>query len=269
MPRPHPVMARQIHPTAIIESGAQVGAGCAIGAYAFVGAGVRLGAGTVLHHHATVEGRTRMGTGNEVFPYACVGLKTQDLKFKGGRPGTRIGDRNVFREFSTVHAATNDGDFTVIGSDNHFLAYTHVAHDCRVGDHVIMSNNATLAGHVTVEDHVVMGGFAAVHQFCRIGRLAMIGGASKVRKDAPPYIIAEGDPATVRLINKVGLERAGFTPRQFEHVKTAYRIFFREGKNTTQALAKLRALPEAKAPELAAFIAFVRKSERGLTSAVR
>ena len=262
-------MPTPIHPTAIIEPGAQIGAGCMVGAYAFVGAGVRLGDGTVLHHHATVEGRTEMGAGNEVFPYACVGLKTQDLKYRGGRPGTRIGDRNVFREFSTVHAATNDGDFTVIGSDNHFLAYTHVAHDCLVGSHVIMSNNAAIAGHVVVEDYVVMGGFAAVHQFCRIGRHAMIGGASKVRKDAPPYIIAEGDPATARSVNKVGLERARFTREQFDHVKTAYRIFFREGNNTTQALEKLRALPEAGTPELAEFIAFVQHCARGLMSAVR
>jgi len=134
---------------------------------------------------------------------------------------------------------------------------------------VIMSNNATLAGHVTVEDHVVMGGFAAVHQFCRIGRHAMLAGAAKVRKDVPPFVIADGDPAVVRSINKIGLERAGFTLEQFERVKTAYRVFFREGNNRTQALEKLRALPDAQEPELVAFLQFVDRSERGLMTGAR
>jgi UDP-N-acetylglucosamine acyltransferase len=223
----------------------------------------------VVHHHATVEGFTVMGRGNEVFPYACVGAKTQDLKFKGGRPGTRIGDRNVFREYCTVHSATLDGQFTVIGATNHFLAYTHVAHDCVVGDHVVMSNNATLAGHVTVEDHVVMGGFAAVHQFCRIGPYAMLAGGARVRKDVPPFVIADGDPAVARSINKIGLERCGFTAEQFERVKVAYRVFYREGNNRTQALEKLRAVPEAATPELAAFITAIERSERGLMPGAR
>ncbi len=141
-------MTSRIHPTAIVESGVQLGEGVEIGAYAFVGAGVTLGAGTRLHHHASVEGDTVLGAACEVFPYACLGGKTQDLKFKGGRPGVRIGDRNVFREYVTVHAATFDGDVTRIGSDNHFLASTHIAHDCVLGDHIVMSNGAVLAGHV-------------------------------------------------------------------------------------------------------------------------
>ena len=262
-------MSNQVHPTAIIDPGAQLGADVVIGPYAFIGAGVRLGDGTVLHHHATVEGYTEIGRHNELFPFACVGMKTQDLKFKGGRPGTRIGDHNVFREFCTVHGATLDGDFTVIGSHNHLLAYSHIAHDCTVGDHVVLSNNATLAGHVVMADHVVMGGFAAVHQFCRIGCRAMLAGAAKVRKDVPPFVIADGDPAVVRSINKVGLERSGFTPEQFERIKSAYRFFFREGNNHTQALEKLRALPDAKEPELVTFLDFVERSERGLMPGAR
>ncbi len=259
----------QIHPTAIVDPSARIGAGVVIGPYAFVGAGVQLGDDTVLHHHATVEGNTTLGRANEVFPFACVGLKTQDLKYKGGHPGTRIGDRNVFREFCTVHAATNDGHFTVIGSHNHFLAYTHIAHDCTVGNHVVMSNNATLAGHIKMGSHVVMGGLSAAHQFCHIGDHAMIGGMSRVSLDVPPFMIVEGSPAVVRAINKVGLERAGFSPGQLERVKTIFRIFFRDGLNRAQALEKLRANGNAIEPEVAAFITFAEHSERGLMSGAR
>ncbi|HUG09950.1 MAG TPA: acyl-ACP--UDP-N-acetylglucosamine O-acyltransferase [Opitutaceae bacterium] len=259
-------MPTRIHPTAIVEPGAELGTDVVVGAFAFVGPRVSLGDGTVLHHHATVEGLTTLGAGCEVYPHACVGLKTQDLKFKGGTPGTRIGDRNVFREFCTIHSATNDGDFTVIGSDNNFLAYTHVAHDCIVGSHVIMSNNATLAGHMTVGNHVVMGGFAAAHQFCRIGDYAMVGGMSKVVQDVPPFVIADGNPAVVRSLNRIGLERAGFTPAQLDSVKSAYRIFYRDGLNRTQALEALRAHPTVGSAEFQVFVGFVETSERGLTA---
>jgi len=259
-------MATSVHATAIVEPGAVLGADVVVGAYAFVGPRVSIGDGTVLHHHATVEGLTTLGAGCEVFPHACVGLKTQDLKFKGGTPGTRIGDRNVFREFCTIHAATNDGDFTVIGSDNNFLAYTHVAHDCKVGSHVIMSNCATLAGHMTVGDHVVMGGFAAAHQFCRIGSHAMVGGMSKVVQDVPPFVIADGNPAVVRSLNRIGLERSGFTQDQLDAVKAAYRIFYRDGLNRTQALEALLAHPSSVTAEFQLFISFVKSSERGLTA---
>lgn len=259
-------MPTRIHATAIVEPGAELGADVVVGAFAFVGPRVKLGDGTVLHHHATVEGLTTMGAGCEVFPHACVGLKTQDLKFKGGTPGTRIGDRNIFREFCTIHAATKDGDLTVIGSDNNFLAYTHVAHDCKVGSHVIMSNNATLAGHMTVGDNVVMGGFAAAHQFCRIGSHAMVGGMSKVVQDVPPFVIADGNPAVVRSINRIGLERAGFAPNRFDAVKTAYRIFYRDGLNRTQALEALLAHPLSGTAEFQLFTSFVKGSERGLTA---
>jgi UDP-N-acetylglucosamine acyltransferase len=259
-------MAAHIHPTAIVDPSAELGTDVVIGAYAFVGAGVRLGDRTVLHHHATVEGRTELGRDCEVFPHACIGLKTQDLKYRGGNPGTRIGDANVFREFCTVHAATADGDFTVIGSHNHFLAYTHVAHDCIVGDHVILSNNATLAGHVRVGHHVVMGGLAGAHQFCRIGDHAMIGGMSKVVQDVPPFLIADGNPAVIRSLNKVGLERNGFTAEQIETVKAGYRVLYRSGLNRTQALDQLRAHPLAPKAEFQALISFIAASERGLAA---
>jgi acyl-[acyl-carrier-protein]--UDP-N-acetylglucosamine O-acyltransferase len=203
-------MTFSIHPTAIVEPSAELGAGVEIGAFAYIGAGVRLGAGTRVHHHASVEGNTILGENCEVFPYANIGAKTQDLKYKGGAPGVRIGARNVFREYVSVHAATADGDMTVIGDDNNLLAYCHVAHDCVLGNHIVMSNGTVLAGHVIVEDHVVMGGYSGVHQFCRIGAHAMVSAYAKVVQDVAPFFIADGVPAVIRSMNKVGLERRGF-----------------------------------------------------------
>jgi UDP-N-acetylglucosamine acyltransferase len=260
-------MGTTIHPQAIVEPGAELGEGVTVGAYAFVGARTRIGDGCAVHHHATVDGPTSLGPGCEVFPYACLGLRTQDLKYKGGWPGTRIGARNVFREFVTVHAATSDGAFTVVGDDNLFLAYAHVAHDCVVGSHVIASNNAGLAGHVVVGDHAVVGAFAGVHQFTRVGRRVMIGAMSKVVQDVPPFLIADGNPAVVRGVNKVGLERAGFAPEQFERVKGAWRILYRSGLNRSQALEQLAARPDAATEEIAAFIRFAAASERGFCPA--
>lgn len=258
-------MAASIHPTAIIEPGAELGADVQIGAYAFVGTGVQLGAGTQLHHHASVEGRTTLGTKCELFPYACIGGKTQDLKYKGGRPGLRIGERNVFREYVTVHAATFDDEFTVIGSDNTILAYSHIAHDCIVGDHCVMSNGTMLAGHVIVEDHVIIGGYGGVHQFCRLGAYAMLSATAKLVQDLPPFFIADGTPAIVRAYNKIGLERNGHTPEQLDRVKQIFRILYRDGLNRTQALEKLAAHPEASSAEFQRVIAFAAKSTRGLT----
>ena len=258
-------MAASIHPTAIIEPGAELGADVLIGAYAFVGTGVQLGAGTQLHHHASVEGRTTLGAKCELFPYACIGGKTQDLKYKGGRPGLRIGERNVFREYVTVHAATFDDEFTVIGSDNTILAYSHIAHDCIVGDHCVMSNGTMLAGHVIVEDHVIIGGYGGVHQFCRLGAYAMLSATAKLVQDLPPFFIADGTPAIVRAYNKVGLERNGHTPEQLDRVKQIFRILYRDGLNRTQALEKIAAHPEASSAEFQRVIAFAAKSTRGLT----
>lgn len=259
----------EIHSTAIVEEGAAIGPGSVIGAYAYVGAGVTLEAGCRLHHHATVEGFTSLGRNCEVFPYACIGLKTQDLKYRGGRPGLKVGAGNVFREFCTIHAATFDGDFTVIGDQNCFLAYTHVAHDCRIGSHVIMSNNATLAGHVQVEDHVIVGGMAGVHQFCRLGARAMVGGCSKVEKDVPPFLIADGQPAVIRGINTIGLQRAGFSREQTAAIKSAYKLLYRDGLNRAQALEKLAAHPQANTAEIRAFLAFADRSERGFAPGPR
>jgi len=256
-------MAQQIHPTAIIEPGAELADDVTIGAYAYVGARAVIGAGTVLHHHANVEGRTTIGRQCEIFPFACVGTKTHDLKFKGGDPGLIVGDRNVFREYVSVHGATNDGEFTRMGHDNVLLAYSHVAHDCVVGDFLVMSAQSALAGHVIVEDHVNIGWGTGVHQFCRIGTYAMLGGMSKLVQDAPPYIIADGNPAIARSINKVGLERSGFSVAQLEAVKQIFRLVYRAGNNRTQALEKLREHALSATPEFKHFLAFADTSERG------
>jgi UDP-N-acetylglucosamine acyltransferase len=257
-------MPARIHPTAIVESGAQLAPDVEVGAFGYVGTGVTLGAGTRLHHHASVEGNTVLGEHCEVFPYACIGGKTQDLKFKGGNPGLRIGDRNVFREYVTVHCATNDGELTRIGSDNVLLATCHVAHDCLLGNHIVMSNGAVLAGHVVIEDHVVIGGYGGIHQFCRLGTFAMLSATAKLVHDLPPFFIADGKPAEVRAINRVGLERRGFTPEQLERVKQIFRILYRDGLNRTQALEKLAGHAEAASPEFQRMLEFAQRSERGL-----
>ena len=252
------------HPSAIIHPGAQIGADCDIGPYCVIGEHVTLGDRCRLHSHVVIDGHTRLGRENEVFPFASLGLKTQDLKWKGGLTRTEIGDGNTFREYVTIHSATGNGEVTTVGSHNHILAYCHLAHNVTLGSHVIMSNVATLAGHVTVEDHAVIGGLAAVHQFCRIGKFAMIGGCSKVVKDVPPFMIADGNPAETRTINKVGMERHEVNEEAQAAMKQAYKILFREGLSIPNALAKIEAeVPPL--PEILHLVQFVRTSERGIS----
>jgi UDP-N-acetylglucosamine acyltransferase len=257
-------MPTSIHPTAVVDPSAQLGADVEIGPLCYVGPGVRLGDRTRLHHHASVEGNTWLGEACEVFPYACIGGKTQDLKFKGGNPGVRIGARNVFREYFTVHAATAPEGFTTVGDDNTFLAYGHIAHDCVVGSRVVASNAVGIAGHVIVEDDVVLGANSGIHQFCRIGSYAMVSAYAKVVQDVAPFFIADGQPALIRAINKIGLERKGFAPDQLDRVKALHRVLFRDGLNRSQALEKLAADERASTPEFARMLAFARSSERGL-----
>ncbi len=253
-----------IHPSAIIHPNARVGADCEIGPYCVVGEHVELGERCRLHSHVVIDGRTRLGRENEIFPFASIGLKTQDLKWKGGLTRTEIGDRNTFREYVTVNSATGDGEATVIGSDNHILAYCHVAHNVTLGSHIIMSNVATLAGHVAVEDYAVIGGLAAVHQFCRVGKLAMIGGCSKVVQDIPPYMIGDGNPAETRTINKVGMDRNGVSEEAQTALRQAYKLLFREGLTIPNALTKIeKELPPL--PEIQHLVKFVRTSERGIS----
>jgi len=257
-------MTTTIHPTAVVHPNAQIGEGCQIGPYCIIGEHVTLGANCQLHSHVVIDGHTTLGSGNQIFPFASIGLKTQDLKWKGGTTWTRIGDKNTFREYVTVHSATSDGDATVIGAENNILAYCHVAHDCQLGNHIVMSNVATLAGHVTVEDHAIVGGLAAVHQFCRIGTMAIIGGCSKVVQDVPPYMLADGNPAETRTVNKIGMERNGVTEAAQGAMKQAYKIIFRDGLTISNALVRIEAeLP--KLPEVLHLLQFARSSERGLS----
>jgi UDP-N-acetylglucosamine acyltransferase len=252
-----------IHPTAIIHPSAKIGAGCEIGPYCVIGEHVTLGEKCKLHSHVVIDGHTVLGRENEIYPFASIGLQTQDLKWKGGVTRTEIGDHNTFREYVTVHSATADGTATRIGSHNNLLAYSHVAHDCQLGSHIIMSNAATLGGHVTVDDYAVIS-ISAVHQFCRIGRFAMIGGCSKVVQDVPPFMIADGNPAETRTINKVGLERNGVSEEAVNALKQAYKILFREGLSIPNAVAKIESdLPPL--PEILHLIQFVRTSERGIS----
>jgi UDP-N-acetylglucosamine acyltransferase len=252
-----------IHPSAIVHPKAKLGADCHIGPYCVIGEHVELGDGCKLHSHVIVDGHTRLGKANEIFPFASIGLKTQDLKWKGGVTRTEIGDGNTFREYVTVHSATNDGDATRIGSHNNLLAYSHVAHDCQLGSHIVMSNGSTLAGHVIVQDHAILGGLTGVHQFCRIGRMAMLGGYSKVVQDIPPFMIADGNPATTRTVNKVGLERRGVSEESQSVLRQAYKIIFREGLTIAKAIETMeKDLPPAL--EVQELIEFVRGSERGL-----
>jgi len=253
-----------IHPTAVIHPKARIGAGCTIGPFCLVGENVTLGDECVLHSHVVIDGHTQIGRRNEIFPFASIGLKTQDLKWKGGLTRTEIGDENTFREYVTVNSATCDGERTVIGSHNHILAYSHIAHNVTLGNHIIMSNVATLAGHVSVGDHAVVGGLAAIHQFCRIGKMSIIGGCSKVVQDVPPYMLADGNPAETRTINKVGLERNGIAAETQNALRNAYKILFREGLTIPNALSKIES-DLGSAPEIQHLIEFVRGSSRGIS----
>ena len=252
-----------IHSSAIIHPKAQIGSGCEVGPYCVIGEHVALGDNCKLHSHVVVDGYTRLGRDNEIFPFASIGKKTQDLKWKGGVTRLEIGDRNVFREGVTIHSATDDGDATVVGSDNLLLTYVHIAHDCVLGNHIIMSGFAGLAGHVVVEDHAILGGYTAVHQFCRVGRLAMTGGCSRIPQDVPPFMIVEGNPAETRTINKIGLERNGVSNEAQTALRRAYKIIFREELSLPNALLKLEAeLPPL--PEVQHLVQFIRASERGI-----
>lgn len=252
-----------IHPSAVIHPGAKIGANCQIGPYCVIGEHVTLGDECQLHSHVVIDGHTVLGKRNQCFPFASLGLKTQDLKWKGGITHVRIGDDNVFREGVTVHSATSDGDATVIGNHNLFLTHVHIAHDSQLGNGIIMSSAAALAGHVIVEDNAVIGGYVAIHQFCRIGRNSMIGGCSKVRLDIAPYMLADGSPTEIHTINKIGLERHGMTEETINALKQAYKIIFREPLTMAEALARVETeLPPF--PEIKHLVQFCRSSERGI-----
>ncbi len=252
-----------IHPTAIVAADAEIGEDCVIGPYCVLGAGVRLGSGCVLDHHVTLGGPSTIGANNRFYPYACVGLQSQDLKYAGEPTYLEIGNDNTFREFCTVHRATSKGGTTRIGSRGNFLAYSHIAHDCRVGDNVIFSNNGTLAGHVEVGDFAIIGGLTAVHQFCRIGAHAITGGCSKIVQDVPPYFIADGNPAAIRGVNTTGLERRGFAEASIRVLKEAYKILYIRKLPKAAAIEALRDLT-SQDPVVGLLADFIANSERGI-----
>ena len=254
----------EIHSSAIIHPSASIGDDCNIGPYCIIGENVTLEHGNRLHSHVVIDGHTEIGAGNEFFPFASVGLKSQDLKWRGGATWTRIGNRNTFRENVTVHSSTDDGKATLIGSNNYILAYCHIAHDVELGNHVIMSNNGTLAGHVIVEDYAIVGGLSAVHQFCRLGKMSIIGGCSKVVSDVAPYMMVDGNPARTRMPNKIGLERNGIAEESRNAISRLHRLFFRKGLSTSSAIESIsKELPEL--PEVQHFLKFVENSSRGIT----
>ena len=253
----------QIHPTAIIDPSAQLGADVVIGPYCIIGPGVELGDGCWLQHHVTICGPSKIGKNNRFFAYGSIGQQTQDLKYRGEPTYLEIGDGNCFREFVSIHRATAPEHATRIGSRGNFLSYSHIAHDCVVGDDVIFSNNGTLAGHVKVEDHAIIGGLTAIHQFCRIGRFAILGGCTKIVQDVPPFMIADGNPAEIRGINKVGMDRHHFSQEAMREVKEAYRIIYRSDLNVKQAIEQIQERLKPL-PEIQHLLQFLGTTERGI-----
>jgi len=257
------MQATDIHPTAIIHAGAELGAGVKVGPYSVIGPNVRIGDGSVLQSHVVVDGHTTLGRECQLFPFACIGMQTQDLKYAGGVTYAEIGDKTVLREFSTIHTGTRDGEITRVGNGCLIMAYCHIAHGCEVGNGVIMSNSAQLAGEVKVEDMVIIAGMTGVHQFCRIGTMAMIGAGSKIRQDCPPYMITDGCEATVVGPNVVGLQRRGISAETRSALKEAYRLLYREGLNRSQALDRIKyEIPDCA--EVQRLIEFYRNSTRGV-----
>jgi UDP-N-acetylglucosamine acyltransferase len=253
----------QIHPTAIVDQSAEIGAETVIGPYCVIGAQVVLGANCWLQHHVTLAGPMHAGDGNKFYAYCSIGQQTQDLKYKGEPTYLEVGDENTFREFVTVNRSTTAEGKTRVGNRGNFLAYSHIGHDCNVGNEVVFSNNGTLAGHVDVGDNAVMGGLTAVHQFCRIGRFAITGGCSKIVQDVPPFMIADGNPAEIRGVNLIGLERKGFPAEKVKPIKEAFRLLFRSKYNTRQAIEAIRReLPASE--EVNAIVEFIEKTERGI-----
>ncbi len=256
----------KIHPTAIVEDGAILGADVEVGPYAHIGANVKIGDGTTIGQGAIVDGHTTIGNQCQIFPYALIGMKTQDLKYKAGSVSyVEIGNRTVIREFATVHLGTADGEKTIIGDDCLFMAYCHAAHGVILGNHVICSNSVQLAGDVHLQDYVIVGGCSASHQFCTVGRHAMVGGMCKVRQDVPPYMLCDMVEGTMKVIgpNVVGLTRRGFKREVIQALKEAFRFIYRDGLNRTQALERVENDVEPF-EEIKELVSFYRHSTRGV-----
>ncbi|MEZ5327634.1 MAG: acyl-ACP--UDP-N-acetylglucosamine O-acyltransferase [Verrucomicrobiales bacterium] len=254
----------EIHPTAIVGPDVELGVDVVVGPYCVLEGSVRVGDGCRLHSHVAMCGPTEIGARNQFFPFCSIGQQSQDLKYSVEPTFLIIGDDNTFRECVTVNRATSAGDATRVGSHCNFLAYSHIAHDCVVGDHVIFSNNGTLAGHVVVEDRAIIGGLTAVHQFCRIGQFAIVGGCTKIVQDVPPFMIVDGNPAKVRGVNTVGLGRVETATSELDSLKKAFKLLFRSDQNFTQAVSSLRISDIAGCEKVDYLVKFLMASERGV-----
>jgi UDP-N-acetylglucosamine acyltransferase len=253
-----------IHATAIVDPGAAIGSGVSIGAYSVIGAGVEIGDGTTIGPHVVIEGNTRIGRDNRIFQFASIGAIPQDKKFGGEASELIIGDRNLIREFVTLNRGTGEGGgATRIGSDNWIMAYAHVAHDCNVGNHTVFSNNATLAGHVTIDDYAILSGFAGIHQFCRIGAHAFIGMGCLVNGDVPPFVMVAADYGRPRGVNAEGLKRRGFDADRIAAIKRAYRTLYLGNRSLAEARTELVAMA-ADSKDVAVMLDFIERSERPL-----
>ena len=257
-------MALFVHETAILSSGAEVGEDCYIGPFCTVGANVRLGRGVRLDSHVVIDGATSIGDETHLFPFVSIGLAPQDLKYAGEPTATEIGKRNHIREFVTIHRGTaGGGGLTKIGDDNLLMAQAHVAHDCQIGSEVIMANAATLAGHVEIADRANVGAYSGVHQFCRVGLEAFVGGYSVVVKDAPPYAVIQGNHAKCFGLNRVGMKRRGYSKDTIEKLHRAYHLLLSAKLNTTQAVEKIKA-EITGSPEVDLLVSFIETSKRGV-----
>ena len=254
-----------IHPTAVIDPGAKLDPTVSVGPYAVIGEHVIIGAGTSVGPHAVIEGRTEIGQDNQIFQFASVGAIPQDLKYHGEESTLKIGDRNKIREFVTIHLGTEDGGgITTVGNDNLFMAYSHVAHDCLVKNHVILANAATLAGHVEVDDFVILGGLSAVHQFTRIGCHVMASGGSMIAQDVAPYSLVQGDRAKTVGLNLTGLKRRGYSSEALANIKQMYKLVFRSNLKLEDAVKQIAEGFDTDKSEVATYLEFLKKSERGL-----
>ncbi|MBI4116042.1 MAG: acyl-ACP--UDP-N-acetylglucosamine O-acyltransferase [Candidatus Omnitrophica bacterium] len=254
----------RIHPTAIVHPDAGLGEDVEIGPFSIVTGTVKIGDRTSVGSRVTIEGNTTLGEECEIFTGAVVGSITQDKKYEGGTSYLKIGNRNKIREYVTINPGTKEGTETIIGDDNLLMAYSHVAHDCIIKNHVTLANSATLAGHVIIDDRAIVGGLVGVHQFVRIGTLAIIGGCSKVVQDVPPFMLVDGHPAKAFGINSVGLERAGVSKEERAQLKKAFKVLFRSGLSVKSAVVKIQEEIPASHP-IQTLLQFLRESERGVS----
>jgi UDP-N-acetylglucosamine acyltransferase len=233
-----------IHPTAIIDSHAELDPTVRVAPYAIIGAGVKIGANTTIASHVVIDGLTEIGENNQIFPGAAIGLEPQDLKYKGAKSQVKIGDRNRIREYVTINRATNEGEATVIGNDNLLMAYSHVGHNCQINNEVIIANNVAIAGHVSIDSMAIISGVLGIHQFVHIGRMAMVGGMSRISRDVPPYMMVEGNPARVRSLNLTGLKRRGFSNEEIRELKKAFSYLYLKAMSLNDVIAHLDLLSD-------------------------